>query len=192
MFTFVITWVSKQTKIVKLYWWSQTVCKCDCLHSSYGSIGKYFVCKNIWGLFVLGAWLCLNSMGHHVWKVIRSKSVFTRVTDGQRCCYYSVYVILATAIISGTATAAHFLIGDDEGYGENKVWNIFRFRWIATIFLPVNSANSGLHWKVIVQVGKVFFPRLKFSSLGSCGVCTFLVETGLSLAARKIFERLMH
>ena len=108
-------------------------------------IGKYFAGKIIFRLFDLGAWLCLNSMGHHVWKVIRSKSVFTRVTDGQRCCYYSVYVILATAIISGTATAAHFLIGDDEGYGENKVGNIFQSRWLATIFLLVNSANSGLH-----------------------------------------------
>ena len=61
-------------------------------------------------------------MGHHVWKVIRSKSVFTRVTDGQRCCYYSVYVTLATAIISGTATATHFLIGSQEqGFSDNKV-----------------------------------------------------------------------
>ena len=68
-----------------------------------------------------GCWLCLNSMGHHVWKVIRSKSVFTRVTDGQRCCYYSLYVILTTATISGTATATHFLIGREEGFGEFKV-----------------------------------------------------------------------
>ena len=70
---------------------------------------------------VLGAWLCLNCMGHHVWKVIRSKSVFTRVTDGQRCCYYSLYVILGTGLVSGTATAAHFLVGRQEGYGEFKV-----------------------------------------------------------------------
>ena len=88
---------------------------------------------------IAGAWLCLNSMGHHVWKVIRSKSVFTRVTDGQRyndndnnnknndiidnnrCCYYSLYVILGTGLVSGTATAAHFLVGRQEGYGEFKV-----------------------------------------------------------------------
>ena len=65
-------------------------------------------------------------MGHHVWKVIRSKSVFTRVTDGQRCCYYSLYVILGTGLVSGTATAAHFLVGRQEGYGEFKVMTIIR------------------------------------------------------------------
>ena len=74
-----------------------------------------------YGVCIAGAWLCLNSMGHHVWKVIRSKSVFTRVTDGQRCCYYSLYVILGTGLVSGTATAAHFLVGRQEGYGEFKV-----------------------------------------------------------------------
>ena len=38
------------------------------------------------------------------------------------CCYYSLYVITATASISGTATAAHFLIGSqDTGFGEFKV-----------------------------------------------------------------------
>ena len=106
---------------------------------------------------VAGAWLCLNSMGHHVWKVIRSKSVFTRVTDSQRCCYYrwgtvqystvqystvqystaqygtvhccyySLYVMTATASISGTATAAHFLIGSqDTGFGEFKVRSVMQ------------------------------------------------------------------
>ena len=46
-------------------------------------------------------------MGHHVWKVIQSKSVFTRVTDGQRCCYYSIYVGLTTATIACIGTQHH-------------------------------------------------------------------------------------
>ena len=85
--------------------------------------------------------MCLNSMGHHVWKVIRSKSVFTRVTDGQRCCYYSVYVTLATAIISGTATATHFLIGSQEqGFSDNKVRSylqIYEENDIDEVFLDI-------------------------------------------------------
>ena len=41
------------------------------------------------------------------------------------CCYYSLYVITATASISGTATAAHFLIGSqDTGFGEFKVRSV--------------------------------------------------------------------
>ena len=39
-----------------------------------------------------------------------------------QCRYSSLYVVTATASISGTATAAHFLIGSqDTGFGEFKV-----------------------------------------------------------------------
>jgi len=82
---------------------------------------------------VLGAWLCLNCMGHHVWKVIQSKSVFTRVTDGQRCCYYSMYVTITAAAISCLAIAAHFLIGEEEGLGENHVGLVA----LAVFYVPV-------------------------------------------------------
>merc|ERR1712038_1543744 len=81
----------------------------------------------------VGAWLCLNSMGHHVWKVIQSKSVFTRVTDGQRCCYYSMYVTITTSSIACLAIAAHFLIGEEEGLGENHVGLVA----LAVFYVPV-------------------------------------------------------
>ena len=43
------------------------------------------------------------------------------------CCYYSLYVMTATASISGTATAAHFLIGSqDTGFGEFKVRSVMQ------------------------------------------------------------------
>merc|ERR1711971_1504855 len=102
---------------------------------------------------VLGAWLCLNCMGHHVWKVIRSKSVFTRVTDGQRCCYYSLYVILGTGLVSGTATAAHFLVGRQEGYGEFKVGPAS----LAIFYAPVLFlllVNVFFWWTATRQIGK--------------------------------------
>merc|ERR1719167_1234518 len=82
---------------------------------------------------VLGAWLCLNCMGHHVWKVIQSKSVFTRVTDGQRCCYYSMYVTITTSSIACLAIAVHFLIGKEEGFGRYKVGPIA----LAIFYFPV-------------------------------------------------------
>ena len=43
------------------------------------------------------------------------------IFNNARCCYYSLYVILGTGLVSGTATAAHFLVGRQEGYGEFKV-----------------------------------------------------------------------
>ncbi len=62
---------------------------------------------------VVGCWLCLNCMGHHVWKVIKAKSVFTRVTDGRRLLYYSGYVSLALGVITASAVAVIFLAPED-------------------------------------------------------------------------------
>ena len=38
------------------------------------------------------------------------KSVFTRVTDGRRLLYYSVYVVGGVAAVSATAISLHFFI----------------------------------------------------------------------------------
>jgi G protein-coupled receptor Mth (Methuselah protein) len=72
---------------------------------------------------IVGVWLCLNAMGHHVWKIIRSKSVFTRVTDGQRLRYYSVYIIFFTALICGLAICVHVFVEDGRGVGEQEIGN---------------------------------------------------------------------
>lgn len=52
-------------------------------------------------------------MGHHIWKIILSKSVFTRVTDGQRLVYYSAYVLAGLVSVTGVAVAIHFLVVDE-------------------------------------------------------------------------------
>jgi hypothetical protein len=101
----------------------------------------------------VGAWLCLNSMGHHVWKVIQSKSVFTRVTDGQRCCYYSMYVTITTSSIACLAIAVHFLIGKQEGFGRYKVGPIA----LAIFYFPVVFillVNVFFYWTSTKQIGK--------------------------------------
>ena len=100
-----------------------------------------------------GAWLCLNSMGHQVWKVIRSKSVFTRVTDSQRCCYYSIYVSLATAIITAIAVSVHFLLGGDEEAAEYKVSSAsLAIFYAPVVFLLI--INVYFWWTSTRQIGK--------------------------------------
>ena len=64
---------------------------------------------------IVGVWFCLNAMGHHVWKIIKSKSVFTRVTDGQRLRYYSAYIILSTSIFVTIALCVHYFIEEEKG-----------------------------------------------------------------------------
>ncbi len=70
---------------------------------------------------IVGVWFCLNAMGHHVWKIIKSKSVFTRVTDGQRLRYYSVYIILCTGLVTGLAICIHIFIEEGQGVGEYEI-----------------------------------------------------------------------
>jgi hypothetical protein len=53
-------------------------------------------------------------MGHHVWKIIMSKSVFTRVTDGTRLCYYSIYVICALGVIVIDALCVHYFVAGGQ------------------------------------------------------------------------------
>ena len=67
---------------------------------------------------IVGVWFCLNAMGHHIWKIIKSKSVFTRVTDGQRLRYYSFYIGLSTSIICTLALCVHFFIEEGQGVGK--------------------------------------------------------------------------
>lgn len=82
---------------------------------------------------IVGVWFCLNAMGHHVWKIIRSKSVFTRVTDGQRLRYYTIYIVLCTALVAGLAVCVHFFIARGEGVGKFKIgWSC-----LAAFYIPV-------------------------------------------------------
>jgi len=118
---------------------------------------------------VVGAWLCVNSMGHHVWKIIRSKSVFTRVTDGQRCCYYSLFVSLGTGSTACLALAVHFLIGNGVGFGDSLTNNseeddvippsLGSVSWeaLAVLYFPICLlllANLYFYWTSQRQIGR--------------------------------------
>ena len=59
--------------------------------------------------------------GHHVWNIIRSKSVFTRVTDGQRLRYYSAYIIIMTIIVTTIAVCIHFYVEEKQEVGQHKL-----------------------------------------------------------------------
>ena len=92
-------------------------------------------------------------MGHQVWKVIRSKSVFTRVTDGQRCCYYSIYVSLVTSVITALAVSVHFLIDSDEEAGKFKVGSAsLAIFYAPVVFLLI--INVYFWWTSTRQIGK--------------------------------------
>ena len=121
------------------------------------NVGKIMVrcfeaCETVMNV-TSGAWLCLNSMGHQVWKVIRSKSVFTRVTDGQRCCYYSIYVSLVTSVITALAVSVHFLIDSDEEGGKFKVGSAsLAIFYAPVVFLLI--INVYFWWTSTRQIGK--------------------------------------
>ena len=70
---------------------------------------------------IVGVWFCLNAMGHHIWKIIKSKSVFTRVTDGQRLRYYSIYIFMATGLVLTMALSVHFFIEAGRGVGDYEL-----------------------------------------------------------------------
>ena len=57
-------------------------------------------------------------MGHHVWKIIRQKSVFTRVTDGRRLLYYSIFIVSGTSSVAALASCVHFFIEDGTTVGD--------------------------------------------------------------------------
>ena len=88
-------------------------------------------------------------MGHQVWKVIRSKSVFTRVTDGQRCCYYSIYVIIATNIIAAIAITVHFLIGPEQFKVRSASLAVFYAPVVLLLII-----NVFFWWTSTKQIGK--------------------------------------
>lgn len=88
----------------------------------------------------------MNTMGHHVWKIIRSKSVFTRVTDGQRLTYYTIYMVTVLSIIVTIAVCIHFLVEEgQEGYGNYMVgWPT-----LAAFYIPVAgllTVNVYFYW----------------------------------------------
>ena len=59
-----------------------------CLLDIYGFalilISFVFILEFLLHTSIVCLWLCLNCMGHHVWQIIRSGSVFTRISDGKR------------------------------------------------------------------------------------------------------------
>jgi len=99
---------------------------------------------------VVGIWLCVNCMGHHVWKKIKSKSVFTRTTDGQLLKYYTIYIALCLCVITMIAACVHFFI---EAMAQSQTHGGKRFRigWrcLTAYYTPVALviiANIYFYW----------------------------------------------
>ncbi|XP_040568068.1 probable G-protein coupled receptor Mth-like 5 isoform X1 [Lepeophtheirus salmonis] len=95
---------------------------------------------------ILSIWLCLLSMGHHVWFCIRSKTVFTRVTDGQKLLYYSIFIFAGVGVIAGIALGVHLVLEKGESSREN-----FRLGWgtIGTFYVLIGiifCTNLYFYW----------------------------------------------
>ena len=97
---------------------------------------------------VVGVWLCLCSMGHHVWQTVKRKSVFTRVTDGTKLCYYSAFVLATLSVVSSIAITCHYLVSGTVK--KFLTWEVLAaFYAPVTLILLVNlffySINCEIH-----------------------------------------------
>jgi len=120
-------------------------------HSNIDQLSMDFV----YHVCVLGSWLSLNCMGHHVWKVIMAESIFTRVTDGKRCCYYTAYVALSTAVIVATAVTVHHTVGDIGA--ASIATSSLGLVTLGVFYIPVFLlflANVFFFWSCNLQIGK--------------------------------------
>ena len=102
---------------------------------------------------IVGMWVSLSAMGHHVWKIIKSKSVFTRVSDGQRLRWYSLYIFLTTIVILTVALCVHYFIEEGQGVGDYEIgWST-----MAAFYTPVAMvllANLYFYWTSQRRVSK--------------------------------------
>ena len=102
---------------------------------------------------IVGMWVSLSAMGHHVWKMIKSESVFTRVSDGQRLRWYSLYIFLSTAIILTVALCVHYFIEEGKGVVNHEIgWST-----MAAFYTPVALVllvNLYFYWTSQKRVSK--------------------------------------
>ena len=130
---------------------------------------------------IVGVWFCLNAMGHHIWKIIKSKSVFTRVTDGQRLRYYSFYIGLSTSIICTLALCVHFFIEEGQGVGKynlgKKLILITHKKGITiyikidqALYLPILGSNCQSRWSKFLSTYSYLLLRISFCKI--CSIAT--------------------
>eukprot|EP00095_Tigriopus_kingsejongensis_P003478 maker-scaffold264_size232020-snap-gene-1.15 protein:Tk03478 transcript:maker-scaffold264_size232020-snap-gene-1.15-mRNA-1 annotation:"probable g-protein coupled receptor mth-like 5" len=72
-------------------------------------------------LCVVGIWLSILCMGHHIWKIIKSRTVFTRVTDGTKLFFYTIFLVISLVIISLIALTCHYFMERDYDLGGKPV-----------------------------------------------------------------------
>ncbi|XP_023338498.1 probable G-protein coupled receptor Mth-like 5 [Eurytemora carolleeae] len=81
-----------------------------------------------------------------------SKSVFTRVTDGQRCCYYSIYVVTTACVLISIAITLHFTV-EEEPIPRSQIG----YLTLGIFYLPVGLLlliNMYFYWNCTRQIGK--------------------------------------
>ncbi|XP_059086180.1 probable G-protein coupled receptor Mth-like 5 [Tigriopus californicus] len=61
-------------------------------------------------LSVVAIWLAILCMGHHVWKIVKARTVFTRVTDGTKLFFYTMFLIVSLVVITLVALTCHYFM----------------------------------------------------------------------------------
>ena len=82
-----------------------------------------------------------------VWKRIKSKSVFTRTTDGQLLKYYTIYIFSGMAAVGAVALMVYYLTADSGSGSGGR----FKLGWKCQLafYVPVAGlvlANVGFYW----------------------------------------------
>eukprot|EP00094_Tigriopus_californicus_P005594 TCALIF_05391-PA protein Name:"Similar to mthl5 Probable G-protein coupled receptor Mth-like 5 (Drosophila melanogaster)" AED:0.20 eAED:0.20 QI:382/1/0.66/1/1/1/3/0/369 len=88
-------------------------------------------------LSVVAIWLAILCMGHHVWKIVKARTVFTRVTDGTKLFFYTMFLIVSLVVITLVALTCHYFMErgrklDNQPIGKNKFSDLYDYNrgWI--------------------------------------------------------------
>ncbi|XP_008554127.1 probable G-protein coupled receptor Mth-like 5 [Microplitis demolitor] len=92
--------------------------------TEYGSHVSFLIADSVAYISLLSAFFWLNSLGYFVWNTFRSRNIFLRVSDGQKYCYYSMYVWGSTVTIAGTAIFAHFTLETNKVIVEDEFHHV--------------------------------------------------------------------
>ncbi|XP_050439407.1 probable G-protein coupled receptor Mth-like 5 [Adelges cooleyi] len=76
----------------------------------YNSPISYLTADAFLYISTLGSFFWLNAMGYYIWRTLRSRNVFLRITDGRKYCYYSLYVWGCTLAMGGIALFADLIL----------------------------------------------------------------------------------
>ncbi|XP_046401776.1 probable G-protein coupled receptor Mth-like 5 [Ischnura elegans] len=111
---------------------------------------------------LMTAFIWLNVMGYYVWKTFRSRNVYIRITDGRKYCYYSLYVILFTAVFTSLAAFSHFFL--DMSPGSTKPKTSSELGWLGKAIF-----STAIAFTILVNIYFFITTRQTINKMSSYG-----------------------